>query len=291
MAQRAHVERIAFIRRLNAPFWIAFALVVVAYSVAFVVLRVLLPQPEIAGTLAALVLGGGAYVQREIEARLVTASGPVVPVSSYRRPWWLLFVVAIAAVWLAASFVPYAQLRGGPVTAVASNLDTLIRLVPVGVAVLVGVLVGQRADRYGVVVTVVAIAAGYGLYLLTRDYVIALATMPDTGTVVVPPDGGPPPGFPSGGPPDPRPIYLGESLVAFFLDNPLALLMPAALLGFWRGATGRLGAYMGTLLRQVTPEERQALVELAYETARGARPESAQERVGEVAPRDEGEGQ
>ncbi|HUR16773.1 MAG TPA: hypothetical protein VMZ33_05775 [Candidatus Limnocylindrales bacterium] len=279
--------------RLNAPFWLAFAIVVVGYAVAFYVLRFLLPQAEIAGTLAALVLGGGAYVQRSIEQRWRTSRGPVVPLSGYQRPWYLLGAVGLVAVWLAASLVPGAQLCLGPVTAVASNLDTLIRLVPPAVAFAFGVVAGQRADRYGLLVVVFAVVGGYLLAQLTQSLVITLATSPGVcGNPMVDPGVGPPIGVPPGFelPPDPRPIYLADNIVALFLDNPLVLLMPAAMLGLWRGTSGRLGAYVGSLLREVTPGDRQAIVDLAYETAASGQ-RSAKERVGEVAAGEPGDRQ
>ena len=39
------------------------------------------------------------------------------------------------------------------------------------------------------------------------------------------------------------------------------------MLGYWRGARTRLSGYLGSLLREVDETERQAIVELAYETA------------------------
>jgi hypothetical protein len=93
------VNRRGVLERVNGSFWLAFAVVVVGYAVAFYVLRFILPQPEIAGTLAALVLGGGSYVQRAIEQRVRAPRGPVLPLSGYQRPWYLLAIAGLA--WLA----------------------------------------------------------------------------------------------------------------------------------------------------------------------------------------------
>jgi len=282
------------VRRINVPFWLALLGVILAYVAAFYVLRALLPQPEIAGALAALVLGGGAYLQREIESRIRRSQASPEPLTGYQKPWWMLLFVGVIAVWLATVFVPYAQLRFGPITAVAQNLDTGIRLVPPVVALLVGAVVGQRANRYPMLVVLGAVLAGFLLAEWTSDAVIALATN-TAGPPDVPPGLAPvgPPGSPTGAPPDPRPFYLGDNLIAFLLDSRLPLLTFAAMLGFWYGTRTRLQAYLGGLLRAVSAADRQAIVDLAYDEARVARTrvDSAQERVGEVAARDQGEGQ
>ena len=288
------LERSRLVRRINSPFWLALLSVVLAYVVAFYVLRALLPQPEIAGTLAALVLGGGAYLQRAIESRLRRLPAGPEPISGYQKPWWLLLLIGLLAVWLATVFVPFAQLRLGPITAVAQNLDTVIKLTPPAVALLIGVLVGQRADRYALVVVLGAVLGGYLVAEWTSNSVIALATgspVPGGFPSDLPPGG--PPGFPPVAPPDPRPIYLGDNLIAFLLDSRLPLLTFAAMLGFWYGTRTRLQAYVGGLLRAVRPEDRKVIVDLAYEEARVAqtRIHSAEERVGEVAARDPGKGE
>ena len=277
--------RTQVVRRINAPFWLALLGVILAYVAAFYVLRALLPQPEIAGTLAALVLGGGAYLQREIESRIRRTIDAPEPLSGYQKPWWLLLLIGALAVWIATVFVPFAQLRFGPVTAVAQNLDTVIRLAPPAVALLVGVVVGQRAHRYALAVLLGAVLAGYLLAEWTTPAVAEVAT----GVPTPPGAFSPPPGAP----PDPRAIYLGDNLIAFLLDSRLPLLTFAAMLGFWYGTRTRLQAYVGGLLRAVRPAERKAIVDLAYDEAlaAGARANSAQEWVGEEAPQRDGEGQ
>lgn len=294
MTQSTPDDRLLLVRRINAPFWLALLGVVAAYVAAFYVLRAVLPQAEIAGTLAALVLGAGAYLQRAIEARIRRPAAGPQPLSGYERPWWLLLLVGVIAVWLATVFVPFAQLRFGPVAAVAQNLDTVIRLTPPAAALLVGVVVGQRADRYAMVVILGAVFGGYLLAEWTSDAVIALATgtpVPGDLPSDLPP--GAPLGLPLGAPPDPRPIYLGDNMIAFLLDSRLPLLTFAAMLGFWYGTRTRLQAYVGGLLRAVRPTDRQAIVDLAFDEARVARTRasSAQERVGEVAAGDPGEGE
>lgn len=244
-------------RQLNLPFWIALLVVVALYAAAFFVLRLLIPEQEIAGTLAAMVLGGGAYVQRAIERRIPHRRGRVVPLAGYERPWWILLAVCVIAIWLALSLGPYIQLRGGPVTAVSSTIDTLLRLVPPGVALLVGLFVGQRSDRYAFPVVAAAVLIGYALSLWSADFVASLAT----GGGIVPPSG------PPGAPPDPRGQYLGDGIVRFLLDNPLTLLAAAGMIGFWRGTRTRLAAYLGSLLGELSDEDRAAFVELAFESA------------------------
>ena len=272
----------AFVRRLNLPFWASLAVVIAGYVVAFYVLRLLIPQQEIAGTLAALVLGGGAYVQGAIERRLRAPRGPIVPLAGYQRPWWMLLVAGALAIAAAQLFVPWAQLSGGPVTAVSPNVATVIGLVPALIALLVGAVVGQRADRFGLAAVVGAVLAGYVL----GEWLRPLAIQGATG-VPMPPDSLPPGLGSPDLPPDPRPVFLGEGFVRFLLENPLPLLTAAAMAGLWYGTRTRLQAYLGGLLRMVRPEDRGAIVALTFETARSTRATdgpspSAQQAIGEA---------
>jgi hypothetical protein len=244
-------------RRINAPFWLALAVVVVAYVVAFYALRLLIPQQEIAGTLAALSLGGGAYVQRYFESRLRTPRSPVVSARGFERPWWLLLILATAAIWLAQALIPYIQLRVGPMTAIVGSVDTLLRALPAAVALGSGVLIGQRSDRYGFAVAVIAVLIGWMLSLVTLNAVISAAV------------GAPPlPGGPPGAPPDPTSDLLGGGAVAQILTGQLPLMTLAAMAGFWYGTRTRLSAYVGRLLRSVSPDDREAVVALLYDEAR-----------------------
>ena len=277
-----------FVRRLNLPFWASLALVIAGYVLAFYILRLLIPQQEIAGTLAALVLGGGAYVQGAIERRLRAPRAPVVPLAGYQRPWWMLLLAGALAIAAAQLFVPWAQLSGGPVTAVSPNVAVVIGLLPALVVLLVGAAVGQRVDRYGFAVVLGAVVIGYVL----GEWLKPLAIQGATG-VPTPPNSFPP-GFGSPDvPPDPRPAFLGEGYVRFLLENPLPLLTAAAMAGLWYGTRTRLQAYLGGLLRMVRPEDRGAIVALTFETARSARPAdepkaSAQQAVGETPAGDPG---
>jgi len=244
-------------RRISAPFWLALAVVVVAYVVTFYVLRLLIPQQEIAGTLAALTLGGGPYVQRYLESRLRTPSTPVVPIEGYERPWWLLLILATAAIWFAQALIPYVQLRVGPATSVVGSIDTMLRALPAAVALGSGVVIGQRSNRFGLAVTVAAVVIGWLLSVATLNLVIGAAV------------GEPlPPGGPPGAPPDPTSDILGGGAVAQVISGQLPLMAIAAMAGFWYGTRTRLSAYVGRLLRSVSPEDRQAVVALLYEEAR-----------------------
>jgi hypothetical protein len=46
------------------------------------------------------------------------------------------------------------------------------------------------------------------------------------------------------------------------------LLIGVAMLGHWYGTRTRLQAYLGGLLREVAPDDREAVVEIAYDAAR-----------------------
>jgi hypothetical protein len=69
-----------------------------------------------------------------------------------------------------------------------------------------------------------------------------------------------------GPPPDPR-CTDQPALLSFVLDNPLALVLSAALLGHWRGRRMRLAAYLGTVLGRLPPSTRSSIVELAHDEA------------------------
>jgi len=257
-ATRSTVDRA--LHRLNLAFWAAVGVTVLFYAVAFFVLRALIPEQDMAATLAATVLGGGPFVQRSIERRMPRRLGPTVTLSGYQQPWPLLLLVGVAAIWLASSVGPWAQLKFGAVTSVSTTIDTLLKVLPLGVALLVGWQVGQRSDRYGLVVVIIATAGGFLLAWATLGFVESLAT-----GVPTPPDMGLPPGLDL--PPDPRPQYLGDGWVRFLAESQLPLLAAAAMLGFWRGTSSRLAGYVGSLLGEVSLDERQAIVDLAHETA------------------------
>ena len=120
-----------------------------------------------------------------------------------------------------------------------------------------GVVIGQRSNRYGLAVTVAAVVIGWLLSLVTLNAVITAAV----GTPPLP--GGPP-----GAPPDPTSDLLGGGAVAQLLTGQLPLMTLAAMAGFWYGTRTRLSAYVGRLLRSVSPEDRDAVVTLLYDEAR-----------------------
>ncbi|MEO8625692.1 MAG: hypothetical protein ABI452_03240 [Candidatus Limnocylindrales bacterium] len=259
------------LRHLNVPFLGALTIVIALYGVAFVVLNALIPVEQVAGTLAALVLGGGAYVQRAIERRLQVPPGPVTTRAGYEKPWWALLVLSVIAIWLAQSALPYFQLKVGPMSAVLSSIDSLLQLLAPAAALLVGVVVAQRSDRWPLVVTLFAVVIGWLLEGLTHGLVIGFAT----GT-----DGPPlaPPGLEL--PPDPGQVYFGGGLLGYLVSSQLPLLVGAAMLGHWYGTRTRLQAYLGGLLRNVKPDDREAIVAIAYDAAQARSDTSGQRSSG-----------
>jgi hypothetical protein len=247
------------LRHLNVPFLGALAIVIALYAVAFVVLNALIPVEQMAGTLAALVLGGGAYVQRYIERRLNVTPGPVPTRAGYERPWLMLFVIGAVAVWLAQSAVPYFELRVGPMTAVVSSVDSLLRLLAPAAALIVGVVIAQRSDRWPLAVTLAAVVVGWVLEGVTHGLVIGFATGTDGPPIA-------PPGVDV--PPNPGDVYFGGGLLGYLVTSQLPLLIGAAMLGHWYGTRTRLQAYLGGLLREVAPDDREAIVAIAYDAAK-----------------------
>lgn len=241
------------------PFLAALAIVIGAYAVAFVVLHVLIPVDQMAGTLAALVLGGGAYVQRAIERRLQAPTWPVVTRAGYQRPWFVLLAISVVAIWLAQAAFPYFELRVGPTTDIISSFGAFLRLLAPATAFVVGAGVAQRSDRWALAVTLTAVVAGWILEGVTHGLMLGFAT----GT-----DGPPtaPPGIEM--PPDPVEVYFGGGLLGYLMTSHLPLLIGAAMLGHWYGTRTRLQAYLGGLLREVSPDDRETIVDIAYDAAR-----------------------
>ena len=128
----------------------------------------------------------------------------------------------------------------------------------------VGVVVAQRSDRWPLVVTLLAVVAGWLLEGVSHGLVIGFAT----GT-------GGPPTLPPGVelPPTPGDVYFGGGLLGYLVTSQLPLLIGAAMLGHWYGTRTRLQAYLGGLLREVAPQDRDAFVEIAYDAARTRRAE------------------
>jgi hypothetical protein len=211
---------------------------------------------QMAGTIAALSLGGGAYVQRQLERRLRLPHGPVPTPAGYEKPWLLLLVGSIAIIWFAESLGPFVSLRGGPLlTAVLLSVSSFLTLIAPAAALVVGVVIAQRSDRWPLAVTLVAVVAAWILQGVTYTLLIGFAT----GTP--PPPGVDMPPIPTGTD-DPR------DLVSYLLSSELPLLIGAAMLGHWYGTRTRLQAYLGGLLREVAPDDREAIVAIAYDAAR-----------------------
>ena len=246
------------LRHLNVPFLGALAIVIGLYAVAFVVLNALIPVEQMAGTLAALVLGGGAYVQRFIERRLQVPPGPVTTRAGYEKPWWMLAVIAALAIWLAQSAVPYFELRVGPMSAVLSSVDSLLSLLAPAAALVVGIVVAQRSDRWPLAVTLLAVVGGWLLEGVTHGLVIGFATGTSGPPIT-------PPGVDM--PPNPVDVYFGGGLLGYLVTSQLPLLIGAAMLGHWYGTRTRLQAYLGGLLREVGADDREAIVAIAYDAA------------------------
>ena len=109
--------------------------------------------------------------------------------------------------------------------------------------------------------TLAAVVAGWLLDGVTHGLVIGFATGSEG-----PPGGFLPPGTEM--PPDPVTVYFGGGLLGYLVTSQLPLLVASAMLGHWYGTRTRLQAYLGGLLREVNPEDREVIVELAYDAAR-----------------------
>ncbi|CAN5731662.1 hypothetical protein BH24CHL8_BH24CHL8_10650 [soil metagenome] len=250
-------------RTLNAAFLLSLLIVCSGFAAAFLVLRLLIPQTEIAAGIAGLFLGAGPSVQRTLEARLPRPTLPLPSLSGYERPWAVILLLGTVSVVMATVAAPVGSLLGGPLTAVAGNLAALLALLPPAVGFAVGLYAGARSDRHGTLVALVAVVLGYGAGTVATGPLIDLVTGASATA---------PPTVPPGAPPDPRPILLGDGVGAFLLDNRLPLLVISSLLGVWRGQQSRLSGYVSFLLAMMPPSSRVAVVELAYEEGQRAIP-------------------
>lgn len=254
-------------RTLNAAFLLSLLIVCIGFAASFLILRILIPQTEIAAGIAGLFLGSGPSVQRTLEARLPRPTVTLPSLAGYERSWFLILVAGTALVALSTVAAPLGSLLGGPVTAVAANLAALLALLSPTIGFALGVFAGARSDRHGALVALAAVVLGYLLgTAATGPLIDLLAGAPPSAPPGVP---AAPPGMPAV-PPDPRPILLGEGLGAFLLDNGLPLLIMASLLGVWRGQQARLSGYVAHLLAVMPPSARTAVVELAYEESQRA---------------------
>lgn len=249
------------IRRLNVPFLGALAIVIGLYAVAFVALNALIPVEQMAGTLAALVLGGGAYVQRYLERQLRVPPRPLLTREGYQKPWFVLLAISVVAIWLAQAAFPYFELRIGPTADVISSFGSFLRLLAPAAAFVVGAGVAQRSDRWAFGVTLAAVLGGWVLEGVTHGIVLGFTTGTDGPPVA-------PPGFDM--PPNPVEVYFGGGLLGYLVSSHLPLLIAAAMLGHWYGTRTRLQAYLGGLLREVRPEDRETIVEMAYDAAQAS---------------------
>ncbi len=252
-------------RTLNAAFLLSLLIVCSGFAAAFLVLRLLIPQTEIAAGIAGLFLGAGPSVQRTLEARLPRPTLPLPSLSGYERPWAVILLLGTVSVVMATVAAPVGSLLGGPLTVVAGNLAALLALLPPAVGFAVGLYAGARSDRHATLVALAAVVLGYVVGTAVTGPFIDLVT----GASATAPPGVPgapgAPGAPPGAPPDPRPILLGDGVGAFLLDNRLPLLVISSLLGVWRGQQSRLSGYVSFLLAMMPPSSRAAVVELAYE--------------------------
>ncbi|MDQ3492366.1 MAG: hypothetical protein M3452_03795 [Chloroflexota bacterium] len=256
-------------RTLNAAFLLSLLIVCSGFAAAFLVLRLLIPQTEIAAGIAGLFLGAGPSVQRTLEARLPRPTLPLPSLSGYERSWAVILLLGTISVVMATVAAPVGSLLGGPLTVVAGNLAALLALLPPAVGFAVGLYAGARSDRHATLVALAAVVLGYVVATAaTGPFIDLVSGASATAPPGVPP--GPPgapgaSGAPLDAPPDPRPILLGDGVGAFLLDNRLPLLVISSLLGVWRGQQSRLSGYVSFLLAMMPPSSRAAVVELAYE--------------------------
>jgi hypothetical protein len=297
---------LATLSSATPPLVAAVGAVSVGFVAVYVTLSTLVRDTQIAGGLAGLVLMAGPSLHRAFQRYTPSRASvprdrlPTLPESLL--PAWQLVGVSATVLAVAVAAGKAAPLALGPITAVSPAIGTLADIAAPAVAYAFGTWIGARARGHEMVLAALVAFSAFTVGSLLATTVMPIigpgdVTPPDTspcsvGVLAAPsgppspgsgPDGGPPPIAPPGGvtgpgasvagpvtdtdvPPDPRSLY-GSCVVQAILDNTLGLIAVFTLVGCWRGRASRDARYVARLLRQLSPETRNAIVDLAFEEA------------------------
>jgi hypothetical protein len=296
---------LATLSSATPPLLAAVGAVSVGFVAAYVALSSLVRDTQIAGGLAGLVLMAGPTLHREFQRYSPTRPSlqrdafPTFQASLL--PAWQLFSGSLVVLSAAVAAGRIAPIALGPISSVSPVVGTVATIAAPAVAYAVGTWIGARARGRDMVLAAVVAAAAFAVGTIlagilmqgmaagvvpadTSPCAISFGTSPitpgpgsgpnDGPPLIAPPGGAASPGASSdepGGrdevPPDPRSLY-GSCAVQAVLDNTLALLEVFVLTGCWRGRASRDARYLSRLLRQLTPETRNVIVDLAFEEAR-----------------------
>lgn len=211
-----------YARPLTPALVLSVGAVALAFVIATVILRAVVPDNEIAGGLASITIGAGPYIHRALSG-LFVPTRPAVhvpPPSHFSLPAGVMALIAMSVLSLAMLLGDIGSFALGPIASVSPMIDTILRIAPPTTAFVLGSWIGARADRHAALAIGAAVL---GAFLVARALTapaiglitgspgqVLIDTSPCAETAFVPaaglglrvaalPSG--PPVLPSGGPP------------------------------------------------------------------------------------------
>lgn len=232
----------------------AFVILLIGGVIVFVVLSFFGVGTATAISIAAIPFAGITYVDQLLEKKQIKPTISALPKGIVRLEvfalrWYLMIVYAtliLAAVWQFGGFIGVliAWLQVIPEEFVDIPIAVASMLMAVGCVYLLGVWIGTRCDKLGIL-TIIAVTFFGSALSLSLDFLVL-----------------------SG--PEFQQFYGAPKTVGLFLNITLldTLLMGIfGMIGFWRGRRARLSRYVWHLLSRLPADSRNTLVDLVNEEA------------------------
>ncbi len=186
-------------------------------------------------------------VQGQLRLRRPTIPKGIVPLEGFTLHWYFMLIYAASIVFALNQFsgfmmgfiVGFAGVTG---TGVGNALALVTVIVMPVVAYFVGVWIGVRCDKYGVLVLIGSLVLGRILAVSADVFLWPAATAEVTGML-----------------PDSSLLLWGSAWSIWFI--------PFGLIGLWRGHRVRRERYLRYLISHLPADTRDTLVTMAYEEA------------------------